>query len=168
VDSVRIAASISTRACEANSEQSPGQPIIHSVVGIMSHSLEDIRLMFEALLTTEPWKYDSNMLPISWRTETATCEERSAPLCFGILMDDGEVIPHPPISRALRIVQAALESEGHSVRQCFQPMSLVLTDTTDGTLGSAIAPFSGKAPGKHLVKVDGGRPMYLLHDHRDM
>jgi amidase len=82
----------------------------------MSYSLEDLRLMFKALLTTKPWTRDPNVLPIDWQQEEAELQMRKSGLCFGLMMDDGVVMPHPPITRALRIVEAALAAKGHSVR----------------------------------------------------
>jgi amidase len=34
-------------------------------------------------------------------------------MCFGILWDNGEVVPHPPIIRGLEITKQALIVAGH-------------------------------------------------------
>ena len=40
-----------------------GQETIHSVVGPMCHSIEDMRLFMTAVLQEQPWDYDSRLCP---------------------------------------------------------------------------------------------------------
>lgn len=89
----------------------------------MSNDLRDLKLMFEALLSTEPWRHDRNVLPIPWRRDEELRVQRHlerGKLFLGVMEDDGVVVPQPPIARALRMVKDALRGEGHDVRETFQ------------------------------------------------
>lgn len=73
--------------------------------------------MLRALQLAEPWKHDPDVLPVSrWRHfEGVGPVVNKRPLSFGIMEDDGVVMPHPPITRAVRMVKEALEAKGHKV-----------------------------------------------------
>ncbi|KAJ8133166.1 hypothetical protein O1611_g465 [Lasiodiplodia mahajangana] len=76
-----------------------GQEIMPTVAGVMAHSLSD------------PY-----CLPIPWRSEKEYDSERERHLpAFGFMPNDGLVSPHPPIARALKIVQKALEESGYQL-----------------------------------------------------
>ncbi|KAF2097696.1 amidase [Rhizodiscina lignyota] len=98
----------------ANAER--GQTVVSSVVGILGPSLASLKLMFRALMSTEPWRYDHDIVPIPWYEELYEQSEDSeavTKLSFGILESDGSVSPHPPIRRAMKIAAKVLEKEGH-------------------------------------------------------
>ena len=103
----------------ANAER--GQTDISSVVGILGPSLASLKLMFKSLLSTEPWRHDPGIVPISWNDEHDTVPEKHTRLSFGFLESDGSVTPHPPIRRALKIVAEALENNGHEVSIIVMP-----------------------------------------------
>lgn len=90
--------------------------VIPTVVGMMGPSVSSLRSMFKALISTEPWLHDPDVLPLPYRSD-AECDPQKTPkLSFGIFEADGVVTPHPPITRAVREVAKALEAEGHKVR----------------------------------------------------
>ncbi|KAF8846807.1 amidase [Acephala macrosclerotiorum] len=91
----------------------PGQMIMPTVAGIMGHSVETLRLVFKALLSTEPWLYDPYVLEVPWREYSVDHGPGNSSLSFGLVKDDGVVTPHPPIARALEIVQKAMLAAGH-------------------------------------------------------
>ncbi|GAB1317295.1 amidase [Madurella fahalii] len=95
----------------------PGQQVMPTVAGIMGHSVATLKLVFKSLLSAEPWLHDPYTLPIPWRVEReydAKTEPDYKP-AFGFMPNDGIVTPHPPISRALSIVQTALEESGYQL-----------------------------------------------------
>ncbi|RSH94942.1 hypothetical protein EHS25_000026 [Saitozyma podzolica] len=94
----------------------PGQEAVRSINGPMSTSLSAVELWAKAVVGSEPWTRDPNMLPIPWREVTLPEQ-----LCFGLLMDDGIVKPTPPVTRALLEVKAALEAAGHKVIEWTTP-----------------------------------------------
>jgi len=78
----------------------------------MSTSLISLRLIQIALLSTKPWISDAEVIPMPWRFEYENIEET---LCFGFLSCDDFVLPHPPILRALRMIEKAIKRRGHNV-----------------------------------------------------
>ncbi|KAK4450350.1 amidase signature domain-containing protein [Podospora aff. communis PSN243] len=89
----------------------PGQQVMPAVVGLMGSSLATLESVFKSLLLTEPWLHDPYTSPLPWQGEkeyNVGTEHIPTP-AFGFFANDGIVTPHPPISRALRIVREALE-----------------------------------------------------------
>ena len=71
-----------------------GQETIHSVVGPMCHSIEDMRLFMTAVLKEQPWDYDSKVVPMPWRTaeeDAIRAKLSSGGLSIGIFNCDGNV-----------------------------------------------------------------------------
>ncbi len=103
----------------------PGQLNYASSVGVMATSIASIKLVMSSLLSTKPWLRDPDVVPLPWRSDIekqtlarATSEGKSTdktPLKLGILLDDGFMTPHPPITRGLRIIHKALVEAGHKV-----------------------------------------------------
>ncbi|KAL4871744.1 hypothetical protein BDV12DRAFT_206028 [Aspergillus spectabilis] len=94
-----------------------GQEVMPTVVGIMAHSVDALRLIFKSLLFLEPWLHDPYTLPIPWRSdkEYNPPKELGYKPAFGFLANDGVITPHPPISRAMEIVKEALQNKGHQL-----------------------------------------------------
>lgn len=93
-----------------------GQEYILAVNGPMARSLKTIRLYSEAVLSEQvrPWDFDHKCVPIPWRKNVIQPPGRK--LRFGLInVEDGLVHCHPPVERALKITQAALEKQGHEV-----------------------------------------------------
>ena len=103
----------------------PGQLNYPSSVGVMGNTVESLKLVMSALLSTKPWLRDPAVVPIPWRSdiEQDTLKRADnvgkatdkAPLKIGILLSDGFMRPHPPITRGLHIIQKALAKAGHKV-----------------------------------------------------
>jgi len=87
-----------------------GADTIPTVLGPMSPTLEGIEMFMSAVLSAEPWKEEPALIPLPWRNvQLQPCAER--PLRIGIMWDDGVVLPHPPVARALReFVQRARQA----------------------------------------------------------
>lgn len=99
-----------------------GQQVMPTVVGIMAHSVDTLHLVFKSLLSTEPWLHDPYSLPIPFRTEREYDPAKEEPTpSFGFMPNDGLVAPHPPIARALRIAQKALEEQGYQLLDWVPP-----------------------------------------------
>ncbi|CEJ56060.1 Putative Acetamidase [Penicillium brasilianum] len=94
-----------------------GQETVHSVVGPMAHSAADLRLFLTSVLEQEPWKYDSKVVPLPWRSteEEAIKSKIQDGLNLGYYSCDGVVFPHPPILRGIETVVSTLKSNGHTV-----------------------------------------------------
>ncbi|KAJ5390505.1 Acetamidase [Penicillium cataractarum] len=94
-----------------------GQETVHSVVGPMAHSAADLRLFLTSVLSQEPWKYDSKVVPLPWRSteEEVTKSKIQSGLNLGYYSCDGVVLPHPPILRGIEMVVSTLKKNGHTV-----------------------------------------------------
>ncbi|KAB8252014.1 amidase signature domain-containing protein [Aspergillus flavus] len=100
-----------------------GQNMILSVVGPLATTARSLTLLFKAVLSQQPWYHDPLVLELPWRADV---EERtralirksadgSPSLAFAIMRHDGMVRPHPPIARAVEIVEQTLKRLGHKV-----------------------------------------------------
>ncbi|KAM0490787.1 hypothetical protein ACHAP8_011181 [Fusarium lateritium] len=95
-----------------------GQETIHSVCGPICHSIADMRLFVTSILSQKPWNYDSKVIPMPWRSdeENAIKEKISSRgLNLGYYSCDGNVLPHPPVLRAVQKVVDKLGEAGHTV-----------------------------------------------------
>ncbi|KAK4171361.1 Acetamidase [Triangularia setosa] len=94
-----------------------GQEVMPTVAGIMAHSVASLRLVFKSLLSTEPWARDPYTQPIPWRSENECQNDNQSDRkpTFGFMPNDGIVVPHPPIARALEIVRQALTNADFEV-----------------------------------------------------
>ncbi|KAI8630724.1 amidase signature domain-containing protein [Xylariaceae sp. FL1651] len=110
--------------CVANNN--PGETTYRSTVGFMSTSLGGLDLLLRSDLSTKPWLRDPAVIPLPFRDDLmaeyesranpdGTANASSKPLKLGVLWTDGDVHPHPPITRGLRIVVEAMRSAGHKV-----------------------------------------------------
>ena len=102
-----------------------GQNLMLSVVGPLATTARSLTLLFQAVLSQQPWYHDPLVLELPWRTDIEErtralirkSTEGSSSLAFAIMRHDGMVQPHPPIARAVEIVEQALKRLGHKVTQ---------------------------------------------------
>ncbi|KAJ3539326.1 hypothetical protein NM688_g6377 [Phlebia brevispora] len=94
-----------------NSTSIPGQIGIPAVYSPMTRTLGDLDTMWRAIVSMEPWKYDYSCIPLPWREVDLSGRK----LKFGVIWDDGIVVPSPACRRALKTVVDTLKSDGHEV-----------------------------------------------------
>lgn len=87
----------------------PGQISIKTSCGPVTHSMPDLKLFANLILTHPTLPFEGSCLPGSWRE----VETPSRKLKIGFLLSDGVVQPHPPITRALKETVAKLKTSGH-------------------------------------------------------
>jgi len=58
---------------------------------------------------------EPSIVEIPWKQDLAEGKGIPPKLCFGVLLDDGVVAPHPPILNALKRTTDALIKAGHEV-----------------------------------------------------
>ncbi|KAI0361655.1 general amidase [Trametes cingulata] len=94
-----------------------GQDSSPSSLGPISGSLNGIKTFMRAVISKETWLRDPLCVRKKWDEEAYLLEEhgRGKKLCFGIMWDDGNVVPQPPVRRALEMTKKALEAAGHTV-----------------------------------------------------
>ncbi|OAQ96063.1 hypothetical protein LLEC1_03506 [Akanthomyces lecanii] len=103
----------------------PGQLNYASSVGVMATSVDSLKLVLSALISTKPWVRDPNVVPMPWRSdiEKSTLERADSmgkatgkpALKLGILYNDGFMTPHPPIARGLGMLRDAVKKAGHTI-----------------------------------------------------
>lgn len=87
----------------------PGQISIKTSCGPITHSMQDLKLLANLILTHPTLPFEGSCPPGSWRQiETPTRK-----LKIGLLLNDGVVQPHPPITRGLKEAAEKLKAAGH-------------------------------------------------------
>ncbi|KAE9373330.1 amidase [Stipitochalara longipes BDJ] len=84
-----------------------GADPIPGVIGPMSTSLEGIKLFMKTVVNSNPWLSEPALIPLPWNSDYQVSSNK--PLKIAVMLDDGVVRPHPPITRALREAVAHLK-----------------------------------------------------------
>jgi len=94
-----------------------GQDSLPSVLGPLSTDLGGIKLFMQAIIGRRPWLKDPLSLRKHWDEDEYHLVERDGGkrLTFGVLWNDGLVVPQPPVIRALELTKEALIAAGHDV-----------------------------------------------------
>lgn len=92
-----------------------GQDSIPSVLGPISNSLSGVKAFMKAVIELEPWKKYPLAIRKKWDEDSYRLKEHGEGrnLCFGVIWDNGMIVPTPPIRRGLEITKRALEAKGH-------------------------------------------------------
>ena len=103
---------------EGSVNSGEGQDSLPSVLGPLSTDLGGIRLFMQAVINQKPWLKDPLSLRKHWDEDEYRLVEHGGgkKLTFGILWNDGVIVPHPPIIRALEMTKNALIAAGHDGR----------------------------------------------------
>lgn len=100
-----------------------GQSSILSVIGPLAQSARSLSFIFKSILSAQPWYHDPLVLELPWR-ESIIKETRSlidqaktgkSTLAFGLMSYDGVNRIHPPIARAMKLVEQTLKRLGHTI-----------------------------------------------------
>lgn len=118
----------------------PGLESVNSVNGPLCAQLDSLEFYLKTIANADPSKYDPKVSYQPW-----TPVELPKKLNFAILWDDGHIKPTPPITRGLKIVEAALKKAGHNVIK-WKP-------TDNFTLQYIISQFFVADGGKHVLDV---------------
>jgi amidase len=92
-----------------------GQDSVLSVLGPLSGTIGGLKVFMQTIIDGKPWLKDPMVVRKAWDQDSYDLVEHGGgkPMCFGILWNDGNVVPHPPIIRALEFTKNALLSAGH-------------------------------------------------------
>jgi amidase len=90
----------------------PSADTIATVIGPISVSLNGIELFMSTILAAKPWFKDPSLNSLPWRS-TILAPTTGEPVTIGILWHDNEVLPHPPVARALKQLIARVETNSH-------------------------------------------------------
>ena len=115
-----IRPSVGRFAYEGMANSMDGQNSVLSVVGPLATTPGALKLITQALLSTQPWLHDPLVHDIPWRPEhdlaiSDPINRLNKPLSFGVLRHDGGCTPTPPVARAVDMVVKAMQKLGHNV-----------------------------------------------------
>ncbi|KAK8038244.1 amidase [Apiospora phragmitis] len=106
-----------------------GKPVVPSVAGPMSTTLENLIHLTQAVIDAEGWRRDPALVPLRWRTEVldqvrAAATAPRGGLCFAGFAhgDDSITRLHPPVARGVEMAVRAARQAGHRVIE-WQPPS---------------------------------------------
>ncbi|CAI7677907.1 unnamed protein product [Penicillium manginii] len=91
-----------------------GQEHVPSSAGPMTRDLASLCYITQLVANAQPWTLDPRCTPIPWN-EPSFHEIQNRPLVIGLILDDGVVKVHPPITRALQELSSALKAYGHEI-----------------------------------------------------
>ncbi|KAH0838330.1 general amidase [Lanmaoa asiatica] len=105
-----------------------GQDSVLSVFGPITNSILGLKTFMEAVIKAKPWLKDPLAVRKKWDEDEYQLKDRNngQKLCFAIMWDDSVCVPHPPITRALKQVQAALAKAGHNGALTFMQFHHIL------------------------------------------
>uniref|UniRef100_A0A0W0FGS6 Amidase domain-containing protein n=1 Tax=Moniliophthora roreri TaxID=221103 RepID=A0A0W0FGS6_MONRR len=91
--------------------------VIWSILGPISNSIGGLKVFMKAVVDAQPWLKDPLAVRKRWSEKEYQLVEHGGgkKLCFAILWDDGNIGPHPPITRGLEMTKTALVRAGHKV-----------------------------------------------------
>ncbi|KAI0068345.1 amidase signature enzyme [Artomyces pyxidatus] len=94
-----------------------GQDSLPSVLGPLSNNLSGIKTFMKSVLSKKPWLKDPLAVHKQWDEDEYQLSEHGGgkKLTFGIMWNDGTMVPQPPIIRALEMTKKALLDAGHDV-----------------------------------------------------
>ncbi|KAH9007313.1 general amidase [Lactarius hatsudake] len=124
---------------EGSANSLEGQDSLPSVLGPISTDLGGIKLFMQAVIGQMPWLKDPLSMRKHWDGDGYRLVEHGGgkKLTFGILWNDGLVVPHPPIIRALEMTRDVLIAAGHDVVDWKPYKHAELHDATMGIWAAA-------------------------------
>ena len=82
----------------------------------MANSMSGVKAFTKAIIDSKPWKKDPLVVKKPWSQEEYELIDhggKDSKLCFAIMWDNSVVMPLPPLIRAMKMTQSALERAGH-------------------------------------------------------
>lgn len=102
------------RGCLTTSE---GEESVPTVLGPLSRSLSGVKAFMTAVAAARPWDRDPLSVRKPWDTDAYNLVDHGGQsgrqLVFAVMWDNGHIVPHPPIKRALEETKSALIAAGH-------------------------------------------------------
>lgn len=81
-----------------------------TVVGPMANSMEDIELLFNSIIKSNPWKYDNNSIPMPLKLV-----DHKKSLKIGYIVQDDLFPVHPTVKKFVNDAVQKLKAAGHDV-----------------------------------------------------
>ncbi|KAL7941727.1 amidase signature domain-containing protein [Trichoderma barbatum] len=126
-----------------------------ATAGPMCGTLRDMDLFMSVLLDSKPWLLDPRLVPIPWTGLRSAPQPR--PLKIGVMMNDGVIVPQPPVIRALNWAIEKLKASSNFSVKTFEPYQVAKAMKN---IRLAYWPDGGNGLKKHLAA--SGEPLLPL------
>ncbi|KAL6691563.1 amidase signature domain-containing protein [Trichoderma pleuroticola] len=128
---------------------------ILTTAGPLCHSLRDMDLFMSVLLDLKPYLVDPSLVPIPWTGLKSLPQPK--PLKIGVMMNDGVIIPQPPVIRAHIWAIEKLKASNNFSIKTFEPYDMF---KAINNIILAYWPDGGNGIQKHLAA--SGEPLLPL------
>ncbi|KAF9871119.1 fatty-acid amide hydrolase [Colletotrichum karsti] len=130
-----------------------GQESIRCVLSPLANNIADLDLFQRVIIDQEPWEEETSLVPLPWkRTEPY----QPGSFTVGVIWDDGNVRPHPPVTRALQHAVTKLKASGIKVVD-FEPYN-----HKEGAEIITTLYFPDAAATQREILAKGGEPVAAL------
>ena len=138
----------------------PAELTVLGTTGPMCTSLRTVDLFMSVVLAAKPYLEDPRLIPIPWTGLKGTSQlVKAGPLKIGFMMHDGDIMPQPPVTRALEWARSQLEkSSGGGVQ--VKPFAPFGAAQAMHNIRLAYWPDGANATKQHLA--NSGEPMFPL------
>jgi Asp-tRNA(Asn)/Glu-tRNA(Gln) amidotransferase A subunit family amidase len=118
---------------EGSANTLEGQDSYPSVLGPLSTDIGGIKLFMQTVIGRRPWLKDPLSLRKPWDEDGYRLIEHGGGkrLTFGILWNDGRVVPQPPVIRALEMTKEAIIAAGHDGTMSFHLSLKLVTQSPE-------------------------------------
>ncbi|QYS95039.1 Amidase [Trichoderma simmonsii] len=128
---------------------------ILTTAGPLCNSLRDMDLFMSVLLDSKPYLVDPTLVPIPWTGLKSLPQPK--PLKIGVMMNDGVIVPQPPVIRALNWAVEKLKASNNFSIKTFEPYNV---SKAINNVILAYWPDGGNGLKNHLAA--SGEPMLPL------
>ncbi|KAK5046461.1 hypothetical protein LTR84_008264 [Exophiala bonariae] len=87
-----------------------GNDAITTALGPIASCIDDLELFLQVASDAKPWDYNAMMIPLPW-----VMKPLPENYTIAVMMDDGNVHPHPPMTRALNFAKEKLQKAGINI-----------------------------------------------------
>ncbi len=96
---------------------SEGEESVPTVLGPLARSLSGVKIFMKVIAAAKPWDRDPLTVRKAWDSDAYSLADHGGEggknLVFAVMWDNGHIVPHPPVRRALEETKAALVAAGH-------------------------------------------------------
>lgn len=115
--------------------------------GPMCTTLRDMDLFMSIMSAAKPYLEDPSLVPIPWTGLSGKPTSSSTPLKIGFMMNDGDIVPQPPVTKALEWARSRLEQAPGFEIKSFEPFQ---TAKAIKNIRLSYWPDGGKGSYEHL------------------
>lgn len=123
--------------------------------GPMCRTLRDVELFMQIVVGSNQYLHDPRIIPFPWTGLSTPLPDR--PIKIGLMLNDGDITPQPPVLRALEWARSQLSKDNSFVIKPFKPYR---ADLAMKYIGEMYYPDAGLNTKQALAET--GEPMHPL------